>query len=348
MRTFLLCLFAAALACGQSDPQFVWEGSVDGTSILHVRGNRIDIEDKQGAPVQRDRHRFFERLPETRQDVQMQVVQARGRVRIVQQPRPDNNYTLSVAIEDSQGGPGFYSLAFFWQSSGRSGGILPFPSANPRPYSSRNPGRDEDRLTWTGRVDNEVIIECRAQDCRARELRGQPVSRDRFQFTRALPEREVRVSLDDVQGRGEVQLIEQPGPGNNYTAKIRIRDSEGGADDYGFALFWNRPRQSEPNRLFARPGMHWQARVDGSVRVTIDGTQVNSQVLSGSPLEGERFNFLRPLPREATPNATAKRVRGRGRVEIVEYPSNRNGYRLTFQVEDSSGGADNYEVEIGW
>jgi len=119
-RSGVLAVFVAVLQA-QSDqqPQLAWEGEVDGTSILHIRGNRLDIENRQGAPVGRERHRFFDSLPEMRQDFQMRIGQSRGRVRITQQPRPDNNPTLSVEIEHQAAGRAMYALAFFWKASDR-------------------------------------------------------------------------------------------------------------------------------------------------------------------------------------------------------------------------------------
>jgi Zn/Cd-binding protein ZinT len=35
-------------------------------------------------------------------------------------------------------------------------------------------------------------------------------------------------------------------------------------------------------------------------------------------------------------------------VNIVEYPSGRNGFRFVFEINDTDGGADNYEVEVVW
>jgi hypothetical protein len=163
-----------------------------------------------------------------------------------------------------------------------------------------------------------------------------------------MPTRDVRVMLDNVEGRGTVDVVEHPSPQNNYTAKVRIRDGEGGADDYAFSLFWTPPAPSEPERLFARKGLTWAGRVDGTVRVIIAGASASSEVVAGAPVQGERFNFEQPLPSRGTPNASVRKLRGRGRAEIVEFPSGRNGYRLVFEVRDSSGGADDYVIEVGW
>ena len=48
----------------QEQPQMVWEGQVDGVTLLRIHGGRVDADEEVGLPVQRQRFRFFERLPE--------------------------------------------------------------------------------------------------------------------------------------------------------------------------------------------------------------------------------------------------------------------------------------------
>ena len=108
-------------------PQFVWEGVVDGTSVLSIRGNRVQIEDREGLPVQRQRYRFFERLPDSRVEVRLEVREgARLRPHHPATAAWITNFTLMVSIEDRQDGSSFYSLEFYWDSSrgGFFGGLL--------------------------------------------------------------------------------------------------------------------------------------------------------------------------------------------------------------------------------
>ena len=340
-RLAALCVLACCQAAfAQDQPQLVWEGVVDGTSVLSVRGNRVQIDDREGLPVQRQRHRFFDRLPDSRQNVRMEVREGRGRVRILEQPRAENNYVLSVSIEDRQGGSSFYSLEFFWDTE-RGGFFSPEPARG-------NSNPDGDRLTWSGRVDDEAVVECRGSECRAAVPRGNPVTRERFRFSRPLPNREATVSLDEYDGRGEVLLLEQPRRENGYTARVRIRDPKGGASDYSFTLSWTRGARAGSADAIARRGMVWSGRVDGRVRVSLERNRAWSEVVRGAPVENERADFFRDLPRRDNDAATVRRVRGRGRVELVEYPSRRNGYKLVFEIDDGSGGAADYEIEAGW
>jgi len=338
--SFLLAVTASTVFA-QEQPKLAWQGEVDATSILYIRDDRIEIEDKEGLPVQRQRFRFNDRLPGRRQDVEMEIVEGRGQVRIVQQPRPENNYTLAVMIEDRQNGRSFYSLSFYWASGSGFFGGLP----NRRPVTSSDRG---EQLIWSGRVDGEIVVACRGQSCDTELRRGQSVVRDRFQFSRPLPAQEVQVSLEETEGRGEIRLVEQPRENNGYTAKVLIRDPQGGSGDYSFSLTWMRPARGEPQQLYARRGLFWSGRVDGRVRVIVQGSSARADLIDGAPVAGERADFERPLPSRPTPNLTVRRLRGRGSVEILEFPSDRNGYRLVFEIYDNRGGADDYVVEVGW
>ncbi|MGC9972650.1 MAG: hypothetical protein ABSE56_18875 [Bryobacteraceae bacterium] len=326
-----LAALLVPLLAAQDQPQLIWEGQVDGISVLHVRGNRVQAEAREGLPVERQRFHFNQPLPESRQEVRLEVVEGRGRVHILEQPRLDNNYTLSVSIEDRQPGSSWYSLAFYWE---------------PAPQMAPPRGRRES-ITWSGRVDGEAIVSCHGSVCEAEARRGDQVTSGRFRFSKPLPSREVTVTLEKTSGRGEVRLLEQPRESNGYRARVSIRDPQGGSSDYGFALNWSPHDRKDAGTEFAWRGVLWSGRVDGRIRVVIGGRAAMSQVIRGAPIVGERAEFARGLPALDNPNVVVKLLRGRGRVEIVEYPSRGNHYQLVFEI-DGAGGADDYEIEVRW
>ena len=333
---FLTLFIFGWTLCAQERPQFVWQGEVDGIDILHLRDNRLEVQVQEGAPVERQRFQFNDRLPEIRQDARLEVREGRGYVHIISQPRLENRYTLTLAIEDRQPGSSFYSIALYWDASNRF-----FEGAH-------HPGRS-DQVKWSGRVDEEAIISCQAKSCVSSVTRGAPVAAERFRFSRPLPNRDVEVSLEEAQGRGEVRLVEQPRQRNNYTARVSIRDLQAGMGEYSFTLVWPRPsgKQQEFPEAPER-GLIWSGTVDGRVRVTLQGGSALSEVVQGGPIAGERADFLRPLPSRTDLSPSIKKLRGRGRVEIVEYPSPQNNYRLVFEINDAEDGADGYEIEVDW
>ena len=316
----------------QNRPQFVWQGQVDGTVILHLRDKRLDVQVQEGSPVERPRFQFHDRLPDVRQDARLEVQEGRGLVHIVDQPKLDNHYTLGVAIEDRQPGSSFYSIALYWDSSTA---VL------------EHPGRS-DKIVWSGRVDREAIISCRAKSCVAESANGAPAADEHFKFSRPLPNHDVEVRLEQTEGRGEIRLVEQPSERNQYTARVSIRDPRSGSGEYSFALVWGRGGAKEPELRPTVRGLIWSGAVDGRVRVTVQGGAVLSEAVAGHPVTGERADVLEPLPARSDLNPVAKKLRGRGEVQIVELPSDKNNYRLVFEIRNLEGGADNYEIEVDW
>jgi hypothetical protein len=71
-----------------------------------------------------------------------------------------------------------------------------------------------------------------------RTISGRPTSGITFSFTSPLPRRAAAVRLEKKDGRGDVEIVQQPSQSNDFTAVIRIRDEKGGSDDYEFELIW--------------------------------------------------------------------------------------------------------------
>ena len=57
---------------------------------------------------------------------------------------------------------------------------------------------------------------------------------------------------------------------------------------------------------------------------------------------------MRTLPARSDLHPAIKKLSGRGQVQIVEYPSEKNNYRLVFEISDSESGASSYEIEVDW
>ena len=333
---FLLFVLSPLILCAQDRPQFVWQGDVDGVDVLYLRDKVVDVKVLEGAPVANQRFQFYDRLPQTRQDLKLEIRQGRGYLHIIDQPRLENGYTAAVSIEDRQPGAAFYSIALYWDASNRF-----FEGAH-------SPGRS-DQLVWTGRVDDEALISCQAKTCVSNATQGAPVAGESFKFSRPLPNKDVEVSLEGALGRGQIRLVEQPRQGNNYTARVSIRDPQSGSSEYTFTLSWGRPSGKQlPQITTAERGLVWSGTVEGRVRVALQSGSAFSEVVQGQPIKGEHVEFIRPIPSRSDLQPLLKKLVGRGRVEIVEYPSHTNHYRLVFEITDSGEGADNYEIEVDW
>jgi hypothetical protein len=342
VRLFLLGVIALALS-GQDvpkrdRPQFVWQGQVDGRVILHLAGKRLTVQVDDGAPVERQKFHFSDALPQTGQNVRVDVLEGRGYVHVIDQPNVENNYTLAVEIEDRQPGSSFYSIALNWDTSNNA-----FEGGEGK----------KDRVSWAGRVDEEATVSCRARVCTSAVERGAPVADEKFKFSRPMPAREVEVRLEDPEGRGEIHLLDQPRRENNYTARVEVRDPLPGAGEYSFELVWIRATARELKEAAAVPetasrGFVWTGSVAGGVRVTLKGGASFSEALAGGGVRGEHGEILRPLPERADLMPTVEKLRGRGRVAVIEPPSEKNNYSLVFEIDDSGPGADDYQVEVAW
>jgi len=331
---FLLFGLSASLRA-QDRPQFVWQGPVGGTMLLSLHGKNLTSA-YEGEPVKDGgKFRFFDRLPETQQTVRVEVLKGRGYVHVLDQPSIENHYTLAVSIEDRQPGSSFYSIALYWDASGNL---------------FEQGAEKTDHVAWKGRVDGAVVVSCHQQSCVSSVEQGAPVADEHFKFSRPLPDRDSDVRLEDPEGRGEVRLIEQPRQRNNYTARVSIHDPQGGAGEYSFTLVWKRLglKESAPIPDSTGRGFRWTGMVDGRVRVTLKGGAGFSEVLDGGPISGEHGEILRSLPARADLMPTIQKLHGRGRVSLVESPSEKNNYRLVFEIDDPEPGADYYEVELDW
>jgi hypothetical protein len=340
----IFCALCALGAQGRAAPQFVWQGQVDGIAILHLQGRGLTVQIQQGDPVERQQFRFADALPDARQKVRVEVREGRGYVHVIDQPSVDNHYTLALAIEDRQAGKAFYSIALYWDTSNNG--------------YDREAGKT-DKVTWSGRVDHAAVISCQKKTCVSNPERGAahsaPVADEHFKFSKPLPDHDTEVRLEELDGRGEIQLVEQPRESNQYTARVSIRDLGVGAGDYSFTLVWKRPTAKDPGPIPEPAGraFRWTGRVDGRMRVTIQGGASFSEVVEGARVTadqggGEHAEMLRPLPARSDLMPVVRKLRGRGQVAIVESPSEKNNYRLIFEIDDPEPGADDYEVELDW
>lgn len=100
------------------------------------------------------------------------------------------------------------------------------------------PGSSSGRMTWKGRVDDDVRIIIRGGGADVETIGGTPYYDAISNFSAALPNRRVTVRLNVRRSRGQVVIEQQPSRDNDFTAIVRIRDPKGGASDYEFELSW--------------------------------------------------------------------------------------------------------------
>jgi hypothetical protein len=93
-------------------------------------------------------------------------------------------------------------------------------------------------FTWSGTVDREVVIVMRGRNVETRASGLDASFAPRFNVNEPMPRSpgEIRAWLED--GRGEVEVLEQPSPRNDFTVTVRVRDTRAGADRYRVIVAW--------------------------------------------------------------------------------------------------------------
>lgn len=102
-------------------------------------------------------------------------------------------------------------------------------------------GRNGGRFEFRGRIDEEVLFFIRGGEVTAQTQFGQRVQVERWSLDEPLPlGRRLRLQVSKRDGRGHVEILEEPNPSNRYTTVLRVSDWRGGSDRYHFRLDWRR------------------------------------------------------------------------------------------------------------
>jgi hypothetical protein len=91
---------------------------------------------------------------------------------------------------------------------------------------------------WNGSVDREVLITMRGQQVWAEGTGSLDDDRGRTRVYTSLPREEGWVTAQLVDGRGQVDVLQQPSARHNYTTIIRLRDPSSGEDRYDVRAYW--------------------------------------------------------------------------------------------------------------
>lgn len=95
------------------------------------------------------------------------------------------------------------------------------------------------RVIWRGTVDDVVQIDILNRTLGVRTISGNPYGNGTYNFSSALPQnRNVKVYVRKIKGRGEVKILQQPSNFNNGGATIEVRDKDGGAKEYELEIYW--------------------------------------------------------------------------------------------------------------
>jgi hypothetical protein len=94
---------------------------------------------------------------------------------------------------------------------------------------------NQSSLRWTGNVDGELEIRIQNGRVAYRNLSGNQPTNIRTSGALGAPTRSnARVFMTQNQGRGSINLVQQPSAYNGYTTVIRVRDPQSGYGYYDF------------------------------------------------------------------------------------------------------------------
>lgn len=240
---------------------------------------------------------------------------------------------------------------------------------------------------WSGRVDREVRITMRGRDARTQGAGRAVAQRSRLDVATALPQRDGRVTVRVEDGRGDVDVVQQPSTHNDYTTIVRIRDRSSGTDTYRVTAYWmpeqsasgngpwngrddypTRPGRDRDDRddrydrggygrgndgsgrgsSYERSALRWSGDVDDQLEIRIQGNRIEYRTLSGKSLRNVRADLVRGgLPRDDVQVIVSDQS-GRGSVSVVQQPSARNGYTAVIRVYDPRPGYGDYRFDVSY
>jgi hypothetical protein len=244
-------LLAPLAAHAQESPLFTWSGRVDREVRLTMRGSQTS-NTYENSIQSRARFRVSNALPAQAGTVRVVTESGRGNVEVVQQPDAGNGYTTIVRIVDGEGGADTYRLsAYFtpvnrgYSRGDRGRGVSGRNDDRGRRDDNRG-DRREDRggygrnlaaLHWSGDVDGEVQLIWRGGDIGQRVISGNVVRRASSNVTgNPMSGQASDLQVSVREGRGRVDVIQQPSSSNRYTGIIRILDPEGGYGHYDITV----------------------------------------------------------------------------------------------------------------
>jgi hypothetical protein len=249
IRSLLLPAIIAAgaplAAHAQEVELFSWSGRVDRQVTLEARPGGAS---NTSEPSIRSRARFttMTALPARPGMLRVVANQGRGNVAVTQQPTAQNNYTAQIQVVDNQGGADMYRVTAYWTPTDDPR----YNRGNGRGYGRGN-GNDNGRgnggigrenlpmLQWQGDVDDTIQLIWRNGTVRIQQGNGAAPLRVRSTISGAV-RRDLpgQISIRLRDGRGTVEVLQQPNAQNNYTGIIRISDPQSGVGHYNFDATW--------------------------------------------------------------------------------------------------------------
>jgi hypothetical protein len=222
----------------------------------------------------------------------------------------------------------------------------------------------QELFEWTGRVDREVQITMHDGRVNTRDIGNNDYTRGNARVFGQMPRQDGQISVRVLNGRGNVDVVQQPDARNGYTTIVRIQDRSGGADNYRIATYWQgyangdigRSRDREdrgggggyPGNGGFRGGslLRWSGNVDGEIEIRLQNGRVDYRTLSGQQPTGIRSSLGNEGGQRYSGSVAIGGVQGRGQVNVIQQPTSQNGYTTVIRVRDPQGGYGFYSFDV--
>jgi hypothetical protein len=248
--------------------------------------------------------------------------------------------------------------------------------------ATKLPAQGRQLFTWSGRVDREVQITMRGRDVWTSGADRDDQRYNRVRVSSSLPQTDGFVRVDDMEGRGDVDVVQQPTARNGFTTVVRVRDRGAGSDHYRLAAFWTsgygddrgygrddddwQRDRDVPQRIDPRErgtggwnggwgnggygsgtALRWSGNVDNELEIRLQGRRLDERTLAGGQPYNQRASVVDGIPGRDVQLVIAQR-QGRGTVYVAQQPSAYNGYTAVIRVRDPQGGYGYYDFDVDY
>jgi hypothetical protein len=199
---------------------FLWTGKIDEKISFVLKGNEVLISDMSGAGYKENSRKLFGVLPNRPAEISAKIKDGRGEVVVLQQPNRQNDYTAIVQLVNKKLTSENFRLEIFWL------------------VNNTEETYQKGTVFWSGKVDQTADIKIIGKDVKSIDVDGTGLMNVSSNLSGFLARRIINVNVQKIRGRGAVSVVQQPNWENDFTAIVRISDTEKGASDYQIEINW--------------------------------------------------------------------------------------------------------------
>lgn len=142
-----------------------------------------------------------------------------------------------------------------------------YPQQQSQHYPQQRNQRQQQRYAsqqelfqWTGRVDDEIRVRMNTNRATVLRVGNNDRANGNVQSVNAMPTQNGIVTVQTLEGRGTVDVIQQPNARNGYTTVISVRDPEKGQGTYRVAAYWQPANGANRNSGVRNNGRYGNGR----------------------------------------------------------------------------------------